>query len=98
MAMEYATKGSLVDYLKSHRPSKCQTKLIFKKISLALKYIHLKGYSHRDLKLDNILIFEDGTQCYPKLSDFGYASYCFKDGEKTYFNRFKGTEKAYMAP
>ncbi len=42
--------------------------------------MHIKGYSHRDLKLENILIFEENQKIFPKISDFGFASYCFKEG------------------
>jgi len=43
---------------------------MFNDIALGLKYIHEKGFIHRDLKSDNILISYDG-KC--KISDFGLS-------------------------
>lgn len=98
MVMQYATKGTLLDLIKTQKPKFSQLKTLFKKVCQGLKHLHLKGYSHRDLKLDNILVFQEGEGIIPKLSDFGFASYCFKDGEKINFKQFRGTKKGYMAP
>jgi p21-activated kinase 1 len=76
--MEYAPKGSLLDYYKSTKMTQSEIKTLFKKVCLGVKHMHIKGYSHRDLKLENILIFEENNKIYPKISDFGFASYCFK--------------------
>ncbi len=39
-------------------------------IALAIRYLHLQGIAHRDLKLENILIDADG---YLKIIDYGLA-------------------------
>jgi serine/threonine protein kinase len=39
-------------------------------VLLALEHIHDKGFVHRDLKLENLLITSDGAV---KLTDFGFA-------------------------
>ena len=39
-------------------------------IILAIGYLHDRGYAHRDLKLENILVDQDG---YLKIIDFGLA-------------------------
>ena len=56
-----------------------------------MKYIHSKGVSHRDIKLDNILI---DINSYIKICDFGVAKK-IKKGEM--FNDQCGTP-AYIAP
>eukprot|EP01119_Soliformovum_irregulare_P017009 TRINITY_DN500_c2_g1_i1.p1 TRINITY_DN500_c2_g1~~TRINITY_DN500_c2_g1_i1.p1 ORF type:complete len:308 (-),score=97.49 TRINITY_DN500_c2_g1_i1:35-958(-) len=47
---------------------------LFSQIVKALKYIHSKGYCHRDIKLENILLNKDCTSI--KLADFGFATRC----------------------
>jgi serine/threonine protein kinase len=76
--MEYAPKGTLLNLISSNKFSIEELKTIFKKICQAVKYIHFKGISHRDLKLENVLMFEENQKFQPKLSDFGFASQCFK--------------------
>ena len=39
-------------------------------IAMAVGYLHTKGIMHRDLKLENILVDEDG---YLKIIDYGLA-------------------------
>jgi serine/threonine protein kinase len=53
--------------------------------------MHSEGIIHRDLKLENILIDEDG---YLKLIDFGLAKILKEDDETT---TFCGTPE-YLAP
>jgi serine/threonine protein kinase len=36
----------------------------------ALQYIHNKGIAHRDMKLENILLGDDGTL---KIADYGFS-------------------------
>lgn len=64
---------------------------VIRDVASALQYCHSKGIVHRDVKLANILLSEDGTA---KLADFGLSS------------KFSGTEllmskvgtDVYMAP
>lgn len=74
LSLEYAERGDMFDYLKTlpnRRFSEDVAKPIFKQILNALFHCHSLGVSHRDIKLENILINGMG---HIKLCDFGYAS------------------------
>jgi len=60
-------------------------------MTLALGYLHNKGIAHRDMKLENILIGEDG---YLKIIDYGLAKMLKEDQEAT---SFCGTPE-YLSP
>ncbi|OHT13172.1 hypothetical protein TRFO_16847 [Tritrichomonas foetus] len=42
-------------------------------ICLGMKFIHDSGLMHRDLKLDNVMFFEDDTGKHVKIADFGLS-------------------------
>lgn len=67
-------------------------KKIFKNVVKAVNYAHLMNVSHRDLKLDNILINGEGVV---KLIDFGFAVY--RKDPKQLIQNFCGTP-TYMSP
>jgi serine/threonine protein kinase len=60
-------------------------------MTIAIGYLHLKGIVHRDLKLENILVDEDG---YIKIIDYGLAKMLDEEQETT---SFCGTPE-YLAP
>ena len=60
-------------------------------MTIAIGYLHLKGIVHRDLKLENILVDEDG---YIKIIDYGLAKMLGEEQEST---SFCGTPE-YLAP
>lgn len=68
---------------------------IFRQILEGVKYIHDKGYLHRDIKALNILKFPDGAY---KLSDFGLVKDINRDSTTlTKIGKPLGTD-IYMAP
>jgi len=70
--LEYAAGGTLSDQLKNHG-GKLPENLIqryTRSVVQGLKHVHENGFVHCDLKLQNILVFEDGEV---KISDFGLA-------------------------
>ncbi len=65
---------------------------------LGLGYVHSRGYVHRDLKLENLLVRLVEGQMIPKVADFGLArSYEQHGGTLTRTGEFGGTWM-YMPP
>ena len=71
LILEYASKGSLFDYMQRQRKLKDeQIAYVFKGVCEGMQYIHQMSILHRDLKPENILFDEHYT---PKIADFGFA-------------------------
>ncbi|CAK7337689.1 unnamed protein product [Dovyalis caffra] len=94
LLLEYAEGGSLSYKLKKSGGclQESDVKNYTKSILKGLRHIHTKGFVHCDLKLDNILLFENGHEV--KIADFGLAK---KAGEKQGRVEIRGTP-LYMAP
>lgn len=76
--MEYVNGGELFDLLRSSGKLKeAEAFPYFFQIVLALEYCHSNLVSHRDIKLENILVEKDGRI---KLADFGLANF-IRDGK-----------------
>lgn len=68
--MEFAPNGDLFRLLRRNkRLSGPDARLIFMQLISAVDHCHKKNISHRDIKLENILVNEHII----KLTDFGYA-------------------------
>ncbi|KAH0795770.1 AGC family protein kinase [Histomonas meleagridis] len=94
LALEYVPGGELFTRLcKERKFSEDRVKLYVAQLVLALCYLHSIGIVHRDLKLENILVDEDG---YIKLTDFGLAKEKM-DNEGDRASTFCGTPD-YVAP
>lgn len=73
LIFEYVRGVSLYDYiLQNGRMEESEARRIFRQILSAVHYLHSNGISHRDLKIENILITSDGNI---KLIDFGLANF-----------------------
>lgn len=94
MVMEFVSGGDLMDFVAAHGAvGEDAGREITRQILEAVKYIHSKGISHRDLKPDNILIEQDDPVLV-KVTDFGLAKV---QGNGTFMKTFCGT-LAYVAP
>jgi serine/threonine protein kinase len=73
--MENVSGGSLHSLLKS-RPNRqlkdSEAKSLFLQVASAVKYCHSKNITHRDIKLENILLDEKRKNV--KLIDFGFST------------------------
>ena len=72
MVMEYASEGSLWQYLHSARDPLAhplQAAFLFD-IARGMSFLHMKGILHRDLKSANVLVFANRRL---KLCDFGLS-------------------------
>ena len=68
----------LSGYIKAHGAiDEPQTAIWFGQVASALYYLHIDmRLAHRDIKIDNVLLFGDDNQV-AKLIDFGFAQECW---------------------
>ena len=94
IVMEYVSGGSLHGYLKAHpnkRLPETEAKRVFKQVVEGIRYCHNRCITHRDIKLENLLLDEQNNL---KIIDFGFST-CIPNDRKVKI--FCGTP-SYMAP
>ena len=80
LLLELCERGDLSSYLKSTGPlSEDKIRKIGREIAEGIRYLHSNRVLHRDLKLCNILIADDGAV---KICDFGLAVKLKDDSEE----------------
>lgn len=83
--IERAFGGNMYTYLRAKGPfSERKARLLFKQLFGAVEAMHQKNISHRDLKLENILMMDLTDRDLCKVTDFGLSQvhYCEKNGYK----------------
>jgi serine/threonine protein kinase len=73
LVMSYAGKSHLKQFIDRRRGPPDRADLLGKFLQLtdAVQYMHENNYSHRDLKLNNVVLSEDGEKM--SLVDFGFS-------------------------
>ena len=80
LVLEYASKGSLKDFLKSTGYfTDTLARTYFEQMLSGLEAMHVKGFAHHDLKPSNMLIDENYTL---KIADFGLAKKFYDEEQK----------------
>lgn len=95
LVMEMCQGSSIYHHIKKvpdQRLPEATCKQIFRQLVQGVSYLHSKGYAHRDLKLDNILM--DTATKTVKIIDFGFSLRAPHDSK---LNIFCGTPH-YMDP
>ncbi|KAK1589194.1 hypothetical protein Q3G72_031397 [Acer saccharum] len=94
--LEYASRGSLADQIKRNSLKESDVKRYTRSVLKGLLHIHAKGFVHCDIKLQNLLLFDDGDV---KIADFGLAKKSGNDENQQKQSRFqcRGTP-LYMSP
>ncbi|CAI4232932.1 unnamed protein product [Auanema sp. JU1783] len=91
LAMEYGSRGDLLTYVQNHGPlPEYRARDWLLQILNGVAYMHSLKIVHRDLKLENIIIFSDSLI---KISDFGFSKMVSNDYSRTYCG-----SKSYSAP
>lgn len=96
IAMEYCEGGELY-YLvyEKRRLELKECRHIFFQVLLGVQFVHAMNLSHRDLKLENILLSDRKKSCV-KLTDFGFIRE-FNPHSRRFLSTICGTT-VYMAP
>ncbi|KAL6222589.1 hypothetical protein ACLB2K_005981 [Fragaria x ananassa] len=91
--LEYASGGCLADQLKKNggRLPEIDVKRYARSVLKGLCFVHSKGFVHCDVKLANVLVFENGAA---KIADFGLAKKAGPTGNRV---EVRGTP-LYMSP
>lgn len=96
IVMELALCGSLLDVMteKSILNEK-EARFFFRQLISAIDFCHNKFIAHRDLKLENLLIFWKNIL---KIGDFGFARYFDVEDPSTTFSLTFCGSNAYLPP
>ncbi len=95
LVLDLVTGGELFDYVALGGPLEERlARYYFRQLVAALEFLHGKGFAHRDIKAENLLL--DGAFDL-KLADFGFSAPLSDNDGSWRLHTCKGT-RGYMAP
>ncbi|RIB12453.1 kinase-like domain-containing protein [Gigaspora rosea] len=95
LIMEYVKDGEFFDFISQKKKlSEYETRIVFKQLFDAIKYLHDHRIAHRDLKPENILM-SNAAKLEVKISDFGLSK--LLGPEHSLMKTLCGT-RLYVAP
>lgn len=98
IVMEYLDGGEMFDRIQERKSvSEKYLSAVFKDVMTCLKGLHARGYLHRDLKLENLMLTNSSKQSPVKIIDFGMM---VEMDKKLGTYRSKGVQgtRGYVAP
>ena len=91
--------GELLDALLERGAySERDARTIFRPILEGIAYLHAKRITHRDLKLENLLLADKGDLSSVRIADFGLAKAVFDSSDDPHAMRAVCGTPAYVAP
>ncbi|XP_058451200.1 testis-specific serine/threonine-protein kinase 3-like [Malaya genurostris] len=94
--MDYCRHGDLLQRILEHgKLPEAKARLLFKQLVSAVQYMHSRGYCHRDIKCENVLL---STATHVKLSDFTFSKKCCCEGGGGQLSATFCGSVAYAAP
>ncbi|KAG2308991.1 hypothetical protein Bca52824_028739 [Brassica carinata] len=94
IVMEYVRGGELFDKVAKGRLREGAARRYFQQLISSVSFCHSRGVYHRDLKLENLLLDDEGNI---KVSDFGLSVVSEQLRQEKICQTFCGTP-AYLAP
>ena len=96
MILKYHSNGDFLELVKKRCLEERIARYYFGQILDAVEYLHLNGYCHRDLKIENILLDQNYNLV---LSDFGHSvKYKDQDGERLFKEKTSITTPGICPP
>lgn len=94
--MELTHHGNLLNLMETqHVLDECEASIYFLQLMNALDFCHSKFIAHRDLKLENLLIFWEKRL---KITDFGFSRYFNIEEPSTALSQTYCGSDAYLSP